>query len=137
MLTNVAFIVPGQPQGKGRARSTRTGRHYTPAKTVAYESLVAVAAHQAMGGHKPLTGPLVVEIVAVFLIPPSYSKAKREAALAGQIRPTGRPDADNVLKAICDGGNGIVWRDDSQIVDARVIKRYGWGGQVMVNVGAM
>lgn len=30
----VSFVVPGQPHGRARARSTRTGRHYTPQKTV-------------------------------------------------------------------------------------------------------
>ena len=47
MITNVAFVVPGEPQGKGRARVGKINGHarmFTPAKTVAYEGLIALAA---------------------------------------------------------------------------------------------
>lgn len=36
-------------------------------------------------------------------------------ALIGNIRPTTRPDVDNITKIICDALNGIVWVDDSQV----------------------
>ena len=38
--------------------------------------------------------------------------------------PTSVPDTDNVLKAVSDAMNGIVYRDDSQVVNAVVWKRY-------------
>ena len=44
-------------------------------------------------------------------------------ALDGKLFP-GRPDIDNILKAI-DGLNGILWKDDAQIILAVVSKRYG------------
>lgn len=34
-------------------------------------------------------------------------------------------DADNVLKAVCDGMNGVVFKDDSQAVSVVLAKRYG------------
>jgi hypothetical protein len=40
--------------------------------------------------------------------------------------PTCRPDWDNFAKSICDALNGMFWKDDSQIVDCRVSKRYDW-----------
>ncbi len=125
-MTNnvVSFIVPGPPQGKGRARATRTGRMYTPAKTVAYESLVALAGQQAMRGAQPFAGPVAAEINAAYPIPASWSKKRQDQARAGQILPTGKPDADNIGKAIGDGLNGIVWADDAQIVRLVVTKRY-------------
>ena len=49
----IVFTVPGEPQGKGRPRIGRVGQHarmFTPAKTVAYEGLVALAAQEAMQG---------------------------------------------------------------------------------------
>ena len=124
-ITNVAFSIPGEPVGKGRARSTRSGRHYTPAKTVAYEGLVALAARQAMGASEPLSGPLAVEIDAVCTIPASWSKKRRQRALDGLDRPTTKPDIDNICKAIFDGGNGVAWIDDKQIVACMVHKLYG------------
>ena len=47
----------------------------------------------------------------------------REAALAGLIHPTKKPDWDNFAKAV-DALNMIVWVDDAQIVDGRVKKIY-------------
>jgi len=133
----VTFTVPGAPQGKGRARSTITGRHYTPAKTVAYESLVAIAAHQAMAGALPITGACLVEMEAIYAVPASASKKVRAASLSGLLRPTKKPDGDNVIKAICDGMNGVVWKDDVQAVDIRLVKRYGEAPGVRVRVSVL
>lgn len=138
MLTNVAFVIPGEPQGKGRARVGKTfgghARMFTPQKTVAYECLVALAAQSAMAGAGPFLGPLAVEIEAVHTIPASWSKKRKAAALAGLERPATKPDWDNIGKAISDGGNGVVWADDRQIVDGRVIRRYGERPEVRVRV---
>jgi Holliday junction resolvase RusA-like endonuclease len=109
---------------------------FTPAKTVAYEGLVAHAAASAMAGHAPLSGPLVVEIEAVHPIPASWSKKRKDRAISGLLRPTTKPDWDNIGKAVSDGGNGVVWVDDRQIVDGRVIRRYGETPGVWVMVAA-
>ena len=66
-----------------------------------------------------------IEARAVFIIPKSWPKAKKQAAMIGEIQHTGKPDADNVLKTVGDALNGIVWKDDSQIVSASINKRYG------------
>lgn len=44
--------------------------------------------------------------------------------VSGNIRPTHKPDFDNVTKAVCDALNGIAYSDDSQIVDAMERKFY-------------
>jgi Holliday junction resolvase RusA-like endonuclease len=139
-ITNVAFIVPGEPQGKGRARIVKVAgfsRMATPAKTAAYEGLIALAAKQAMAGHAPLTGPCAIDVVAVCAVPASWSAKRRAAALAGQIRPTKKPDGDNVLKAVCDGINGVVWADDVQAVDQHISKVYGQRPELRVVVAAI
>ena len=128
MITNVAFVVPGEPQGKGRARVGKINGHarmFTPAKTVAYEGLIALAARQSMAGATMLDGACAIDVTAVYSVPASWSKKKRAEALAGTLRPTKKPDGDNVLKAVCDGINGVVWADDVQAVDQRVRKVYG------------
>ena len=131
------FVVPGQPVAKGRARFAKRGNFvhtYTPEKTANYESLVKLCAGQAMAGSEPFAAPVRVAIDIVLSIPASWSKKKQAAALAGDIAATKKPDADNVLKAIKDGMNGIVYVDDSQAVDIRVIKRYGATPGVTVTV---
>ena len=124
----VTFHVPGQPVAKGRPRSfVRGGKigHHTPEKTIRYESTVALAAQQAMAGAEMIEGPVQLSIIASFLIPQSWSERKKTQAANGDVMPCGRPDLDNVAKAISDACNGIVWRDDSQVVTLIVRKRYG------------
>lgn len=127
MITNVAFTVPGEPQGKGRAKIVKIGgfsRMATPEKTVAYEGLVAHSARLAMGGHELLQGACTVELDVLCSVPASWSKKKQAAALAGTVRPTKKPDVDNVVKAVFDGMNGVVWKDDVQAVTVVVRKRF-------------
>lgn len=127
MTQTISFTIPGEPVAKGRARSfIRAGNiaHYTPDKTARYENLVKLAAQQAMA-RAPLEGSVSLTIRAFFSIPVSWSLKKQRAAALGELRHTKRPDLDNVVKAIKDGANGVVWKDDSQVDDVRASKRYG------------
>ena len=123
----VEFFVPGQPVGKGRPRATvRAGRArlYTPAKTEKYEARVALFAQQAMAGRPVMAGPVALSVTALFPIPTSWPKKRQAAARAGTEQHTKRPDADNCAKAVLDGLNGVVWKDDSQVVTLSIEKRY-------------
>lgn len=114
----LSFTIPGAPHGKGRPRATRFGRGvrlYTDAKTASYESLVALAAQQALGGREPLSGPLVLTVLVRMAPPASASKKAREAMLAGELHPAKKPDLDNVLKSVLDGCNGVAFADDAQV----------------------
>lgn len=125
-LTTLAFTVPGEPRGKARPRIIRFGGHASlkaDDATAAYEATWAALAHKAMAGRPLMLGPVSVGITARFTPPQSASRIKREAMLAGQIRPTKRPDLDNMVKCI-DGLNGIVWHDDSQVVQLVASKAY-------------
>ena len=131
------FIVYGAPQGKGRPRVGRVGQHvrmFTPAKTLAYEGLVAHCGAAAMAGRALLEGPVELRLLIDVAIPASWSKRKQAQALAAEILPTTKPDVDNVIKAIGDGLNGVVWKDDSQISDVIARKRYAEKPQVRVMV---
>lgn len=133
----VVFTVPGEPQGKGRPRIGRVGtqaRMFTPAKTVAYEGLVALAAQEAMQGRELITGPVLIELHILHGTPQSMSKKRKAAALAGELIPMKKPDTDNVLKAICDGCNGVVWKDDVQATDGVFRRRYSETPGVRVRI---
>lgn len=120
----IRFTVPGTPQGKGRPRFSTLGGHaraFTPQKTVAYEGLIALAGQDAMAGAELVDGPVKVTAFATFAIPASWTKKRKAAA---KYHAT-KPDSDNIAKAIGDGLNGVVWRDDSQIAICTVVKVYG------------
>ena len=127
-MDKITFTIPGEPVAKGRARSfVRNGHveHYTPEKTAMYENLVKLSAQQAMGGLVPIEGAVALIVRAFMGIPTSWSQKKQRAAALGDIKPTKRPDLDNIVKSVKDGANGVMWKDDSQVVDVRASKRYG------------
>lgn len=124
-MPHIEFVVPGEPKGKGRPRMTKSGHTYTPKDTEVYENLVR---HSFLGRYAdftPIEGSLTVYINAVYSIPKSVSKKKRQQMLNREIRPTKKPDVDNITKAILDSLNQITYRDDSQVTSLIVTKEYG------------
>lgn len=130
------FEIVGEPQGKGRPRfSTRGGfvKTYTPEKTASYENFVKLCYLNKYKGQK-LDGEIIAEIIAYFSIPKSFSKKKRLEAIEGKIKPTKKPDTDNIAKTILDSLNGIAFEDDKQIVALLVNKLYGEEAKVVVTL---
>ena len=118
------FTIPGEPVGKGRPRFVRaTGRTFTPAKTATYENLIAVTFEQNFPDFEPFDCPVEVYMTAYFSIPKSLSKKKHKMAEDQLIRPTKKPDTDNIAK-VKDALNGIAWKDDSQVVTEHIYKFY-------------
>ena len=71
---------------------------------------------------------------AVFEVPKSYSKKRREWCLTGCEKPTVKPDVDNLCKVICDALNGLAYLDDKQIVKLTITKEYGLEAGVEVEL---
>ena len=126
-MSDLRIMITGEIRGKGRPKFSRAGgfpRAYTDAKTANAETWVKCCAIEQVG-HPKWEGPLSVTINIAVGIPASKPKKWKTAALAGSIRPTGKPDFDNTSKLLCDALNGIVWKDDSQITDVLFTKHYG------------
>ena len=126
-MTRLRIVIPGEPVPKLRARQAQlpNGRmhSYTPAKTAVYERRVALACRTAAyGAQFDPDAPLSVEARFYMPIPKSLSK-RRQETLNGEWH-TKKPDADNLLKAILDGCNGIAYRDDNQIAFTAASKIY-------------
>jgi Holliday junction resolvase RusA-like endonuclease len=125
-MIQIYFTVP-QVSGKGRPRFARQGtfvKTYTDAKTLIYEKSIQTYAKQAMGSTSPLIGAVAAYLHIGIPIPPSYSKTRQIACINGDERPTKKPDIDNIVKAVLDGMNGIVYLDDKQVVDLHLTKVY-------------
>lgn len=131
MSATITLDVPGAPTAKGRPRfSRRSGRAFTPAKTVAAEQTFAARVMGLLSSHPsraawPSSSALSVRVVFTLPIPPSWPGWRRQAAAVDEHRAVGRPDADNLIKLVLDSCNAILWRDDAQIVALEVAKRYG------------
>jgi Holliday junction resolvase RusA-like endonuclease len=121
-----AFIVMGEPKGKGRPRFCKSGHAYTPKATRDYESEIRAAyltQYKGRGFGKGV--PLSLLIYAVYGVPKSDRKATRKKKLAGAILPTKKPDVDNIIKIVADALNGLAYHDDSQLVEVHCVKAYG------------
>lgn len=141
------FTIPAAGVAKGRARSVvRRGKGgkvitgangapvvgtYTPEATRNFEALVKDFAAQAMGGAgaDPLACPVDLVVVFRFAIPAGWPKWKRELAAAGLVQHTKKPDCSNLVKAIEDACNGVLFKDDGQVVGMVVDKAYTAGAE--------
>lgn len=97
------FTVPGRPVPKERPRKGRW-RWYTPTRTVEYEQKVAMYAliargefEQRNGKRWPLDGKYRVQSIG------HYSNRAH------------LPDEDNVLKAVKDALQHVLWENDRQV----------------------
>lgn len=127
----ISFTVLGQPVGKGRPRTRVVhgkgksfAQIYTDSKTKQAENTILAQALQHRPA-SPIEGPIRLSVTSVFGVPASWSKRKRAEALAGAVRPTGKPDVDNLVKALMDALNGVFYLDDTQVVQLIAIKQYG------------
>ena len=122
------IVIYGEPIPQGRPRFTKQGHAYDPQRSQNYKQLVRfwVTQHLKKIPHwKPYENALCVDLTFHMGVPISLSKKKRIQAIQGEIRPTVRNgDIDNMVKAILDAGNNLLWVDDCIITDLIARKRY-------------
>jgi len=146
MEGQIQFFVNGEPKGQPRARAfaMKRGnkvlvRMYDPSTAEGWKTAIAAAAK----AHCPFpawTGPVALSTTFIFPRPKSHFRTGR---LAGILRPdapkyhTGKPDRDNLEKAVMDALKMLgFYRDDSQVCDGDgpVRKIYGdrCGAQIVI-----
>lgn len=118
------FSIPITPVPKGRPRLSRFGT-YTPEKTKRFENDVRLLVKSLIGNQQPLETPIEVFLYFRLPVPQSYSKKRTEACLSGSEKPILKNgDLDNYAKAVLDAFNGLVYKDDCQIVELHLTKVY-------------
>ncbi len=125
-MNSISFTVYGQVKGKARPKFAKIGgfmKSYQTKEQNAAENYIKMAYLEAAKGAY-LTGALAMKVTAYFQIPKSVSKKKRDDMLSGVVRPTVKPDADNILKSIADSLNKVAYDDDKQIVSCIFDKFY-------------
>jgi len=127
----ITFVVPGLPVAQPRSRAASFGgkarivgfddRH----PVTAFKAAVRLTAAAVMDG-PPLTGPVRLLATFAFPRPKRLTWARRPMPRAQHVT---KPDADNLMKSLCDALNGVAWVDDAQVVDARLAKCYAAGNE--------
>ena len=129
--SKVVFTIPGPAQAKQRPRmNVRTGRIYTPGATHKYEKLV----EESYGDNPCFEDQFIsIKILFKFEVPKSYSKKKRDEALAGNLRPT-KGDIDNYIKSVLDGLNKVAFLDDKYICNITAEKVFAEENETIVEI---
>ena len=127
------FTIPGEPKSKLRHRTTRQGFTYNPKQNIEYENWVKQC-YCIKHKQKRLEGEIKATIKAYFKIPKSTSKKRRKLMIEEKIRPTKKPDTDNLAKIVLDSLNTLAFDDDKQVVDLKVEKFYSEEPRVEVTL---
>jgi Holliday junction resolvase RusA-like endonuclease len=116
------FTIPLPPKAQKRARSRaviNAGKAFSMIykdKGQRLEEDKFIALLYQHRPEMPFDGPILLGVRAYLPIPGSKPKKFKAAAQAGEIRPTTKPDLDNLLKHFKDCCKGIFWIDDKQVV---------------------
>lgn len=117
----ISFTVYGRPQPQGSTRSfIKSGRIVTTSANPAlkpWRGQVTLAAIEHREDRMPSEGP--VRITARFFFSPPRTMPKDRRGM------TTKPDVDKLLRSVCDAMTGVLYLDDSQVTEARVVKEYG------------
>ncbi len=129
-----SFTIKEKAIGKQRPRySVKTHRMYTPTKTSNFEEKIKWAFKSKYNIETELSiKPFKAKIIAIFEPAKSISKKKREELLYGEY--TKKPDADNIAKIILDSLNGLAYKDDNQVIELTVYKKYGVENLIIVEL---
>lgn len=143
-MVEFTFTVPGEPIPQERAGEKILYNdkgpyihHYDPEKSKTHKKIVRVLAKAAMsraGIREPLIGPVKIEIIVYRKHLASFSEVKRQAAAAGEILPATLPDGKNYLWLIEDALNKLAYKDDGQITDIVVLKRYAADPRTQITI---
>jgi Holliday junction resolvase RusA-like endonuclease len=129
-VSSADIVLDVVPVPKERPRvvknpKTDTVFGFTPARTKHFTTTVRMVVEHIMEGRSPIEGPVLLEMTFVMQVPKSWPKWKQQAAIDGLIVPTGRPDMDNLEKALLDAFNECLIVDDAFVIAREATKIYG------------
>ena len=119
----ISFVVTGEPAGKARPRKGPYGFYSPDPKN--FEARVSLLGTEARNkaGQGLFQGPVILVVGIVRAMPKSWSKKKR-LAMDGELSPT-IPDTVNIVAAVADGLNKVLYEDDRQVANITAYKVWG------------
>lgn len=108
---------PVKPKPAPRPRVTKFGTYNNSDYTNWKNGLKLLAKTKIK---KPLESDIYLKIDFFFEIPKSWTKKKKESAKWHNLKP----DIDNLTKSVMDSFNGVVYKDDGQVVAIQARKQY-------------
>lgn len=128
----VEFAIPGEPFAWKRARVRVIGKfaqHFEAPEQRSWKGVAQwtmLAARAACGVTDPFKGPVGLCVIALFACPRGDERKRKPQPERWSMS---QKDIDNIVKAVGDTGNGVLWNDDRQIVEVFARKRIAAQGQ--------
>lgn len=132
-MTPIQFFARGIPKGQPRPKAFARGGHaavYDPGTAEGWKGQVALAARPFLKSIPPDHSPLALRLDFFMPRPKGHFKFTKSGGSMILREPApayhaGKPDADNLAKAVMDALTQLgIWRDDACVVDLRVRKFY-------------
>ena len=146
----IDFFVPGipRPAGSKKAFALKSRGIYTGRVAVVdackesrdWKTRVSREAATAFERSALMEGPLQVSITFFVSRPKGHFRTGKNADSirdSAPKHPTTRPDVLKLARAVEDAITGVIWRDDSQIVDERIRKEYSDKPGVGIVIGEL
>jgi Holliday junction resolvase RusA-like endonuclease len=124
----ISFFIPAIPRGQARVRhAVRGGRSFSyKSDDQQADERTLEAMMMPFRPPNPLGGAISIQVTAVMPIPKSKPKKWQQGVKMGHIRPTGRPDLDNIGKHVIDCLTRMRFlEDDKQVCMLSLEKLYG------------
>lgn len=143
----IAFTVAGvaQPRGSKTVGTTKDGRVFIRddnPESKRWMETVGKAAKAAMwqASKQPTGNPVLLQVTIYRVRPAGHFGTGKNATTVkpgAPAYPATKPDTTKLIRGIEDAMNGVVWLDDSQVVEQRTKKRWGAVPRVEIAVYEM
>jgi crossover junction endodeoxyribonuclease RusA len=122
------FIVPGQPEPQGSKVLSRYGHMYESAKGLPlWRAKVSDQARAAMKGRYRNYNPALPIFSSAVMVDVTFIRRRpKSMSKNAPVTHIKKPDTSKLLRAIEDSMTGIVYHDDSQVIEAHPRKRYAY-----------
>lgn len=131
-MNRIAFFAPGDPKGQPRPRAFAMKgrvRVYDPGTAEGWKSAIAIALRGSYSAPPTFTGPVSCTLRFTMPRPRAHHRGSirtQELKPAAPMFHVGKPDADNLAKAVLDALTTLgVWKDDNQVARLMIVKHYG------------
>lgn len=130
MTESISFFAPGIPKPGGSKTAfynKKLGRSLIvdASDNRDWKNTVRFAGREAMKGRAPFDG--VISVKVIFEMPriKGHYRPNGELRRSAPFYHTVKPDATKLWRSTEDALTGICWRDDAQIAEQEIVKRYG------------
>jgi Holliday junction resolvase RusA-like endonuclease len=132
-IKSIELFVDHEPIPSKRPRKGKYS-FYVPDAAKNKKAIQTLIKDQIPKGFERIETEVYISIKCYLPMLSSFSKTDKYLAEKGIIRPTTKPDVDNLEKTYLDALNGLIWSDDGLIVDGRTQKFYSVHPRVEISI---